>query len=773
MTISQKVNYKNYPIVKVRISSAKSSHLIVRLEDGSRGIIPRREWNWDRREKPDTSKWVEGSSHEAVLMPEAANAGYSLLSFREKTDPWLGSEDLLQEGKIILGEVVNFLHDGIFIQIRPGIDAFCAAADIPLLPEQLPIDVLCYGDRVRVKINKIDRIERKLNVSINDWLRQIEIKPEEQQRRLERLFGKKMNEILAAKKAQPVLLEPQEDAEFEVPILKQVKSVMIVDDHEEDQANIRLALRPLNVIITEARSGKATLNWLEEGHQADLIIMDINLGDDTFGPEIAAKILEQYPNQHFLFTSRDPHNLLSFKFLEDKYHRKYPFFVKIQVAQSELLVETIRLLQTGIVHKTKSMVARNQDTFVEQLEMQAYLKSSLKTGLEVMLADLRRSTFVQHAFILEYDEPQRAFEVVASHPNNRPEVYAYDLEKLYYSPAREVIEEDEVLYVSEINGEIKTGRFRNFYSHLNFSVCYGVPIKLPGYATRFGLFVLNSTTDLTWETILHIRTMANFCSVLIERDFILRKMQVYEDRYFKGQLFGTLMHELGNYMMGLKTNIDNAYHFGLKKPDQEKLARVIDGLANNYKDMDELNASHTRLMKDEIEYIDINDIVKKVKRQLGYKAKEESNTEIVLDLQEDMPNVKSNPLRIEQVISNLVLNAIQHVAIQFKQVNNINNIQGYEQSLLVTKTVLIKTCFHEDNGLCHIFILDTGPGVPYEQQHKIFRAGESSRREGQGLGLFISKNLTEAMQGNIVIADSIRFGGSLFAISLPIGSSKK
>ncbi len=772
MVKSSKENYAGNPVVKVRIVSLKSSHVTVRLEDGSRGIIPRREWSWDRSEKPDTSKWVENSSHEAVLLPETSQAGWALLSFRQKTDPWEGTESWLKAGKVITGEVVNILSDSVYVQLKPGIDAFCAAADLPLFPDALPKDVLSYGDQLRAIITRVDAENRQVDISVNDWMRQIDIRASEQETRLERLFRKKIN--AATDLPLNTFAAPQEKDEtsYEVPALQQLQSVLIVDDNPAALAIIKDMLQPLQVHITEITNGDDAIKWFDEGQLADLIIMDINLGDHTFGPEIAAQILEKRPDQHFLFTSRDPHNLLSFKFLEEKYNRKFSFFVKTDKVNDDHFLETIHLLQTGIVHKSKSMVARNQEGFIEQLEMQGFVKSSLKTGLEQMLSDLRRSIFVQHAFILEYDEAHRLFELTAAAHTNRPDLYEIELEKLSYSPAVGVIEEEDVLYVNDINHETKNNRFRNFYAHLDFKVVYAVPIKLPGYATRHGLFVLNNTSDLTGEAILQIRTVANFCAILIERDFILRKMQMYEDRYFKGQLFGTFMHELGNYMTGLQTSIKNVHHFGLEKPNPEKLQRGIDGLSASCNDIKELNDSYTRLMRDEIEYIDINEVVKKVKRQLTYKAQEENSVELLLDLYPDIPKVRANPLRVEQVVSNLVLNAIQHVSLQFKHMKEINDTRKSEQPLLVTKAVLVKTTFNEQKGTCHIFVLDTGPGVRHEQQHKVFRAGETSRRDGQGLGLFISKNLVEAMSGEIALVDSIRFCGSVFGFYLPIGPSK-
>jgi signal transduction histidine kinase len=68
-------------------------------------------------------------------------------------------------------------------------------------------------------------------------------------------------------------------------------------------------------------------------------------------------------------------------------------------------------------------------------------------------------------------------------------------------------------------------------------------------------------------------------------------------------------------------------------------------------------------------------------------------------------------------------------------------------------------------------VIDTGPGVRYPDQKRIFRLDTSTREEGHGWGLFISRNLVEIMRGRLRLVGSLRFIGSVFAVELPMFSS--
>lgn len=98
---------------------------------------------------------------------------------------------------------------------------------------------------------------------------------------------------------------------------------------------------------------------------------------------------------------------------------------------------------------------------------------------------------------------------------------------------------------------------------------------------------------------------------------------------------------------------------------------------------------------------------------------------------EDFPEVLADPMRLDEVLSNLVSNAIKH------------SPHGGKIILRLTKP---------DAGHLRISVIDEGPGVPEDSQSRIFERfyqAPGQRVEGVGLGLFISREIMRAHEGRI------------------------
>ncbi len=117
--------------------------------------------------------------------------------------------------------------------------------------------------------------------------------------------------------------------------------------------------------------------------------------------------------------------------------------------------------------------------------------------------------------------------------------------------------------------------------------------------------------------------------------------------------------------------------------------------------------------------------------------------------------VLGDPLRLKQIITNLISNAIKFTN------------HGY---------VLIRTSIEEETENSYSFCLavsDTGIGIPADDQTKLFNAFNQAdttitrRFGGSGLGLVICKKLTEAMQGHISLVSEVN-KGSTFSIHITL-----
>jgi signal transduction histidine kinase/CheY-like chemotaxis protein len=115
-------------------------------------------------------------------------------------------------------------------------------------------------------------------------------------------------------------------------------------------------------------------------------------------------------------------------------------------------------------------------------------------------------------------------------------------------------------------------------------------------------------------------------------------------------------------------------------------------------------------------------------------------------------NINSNTFRIKQIVSNLISNAIK-----------------YTQKGSVT----VEANFFESNGshTLSVNIIDTGIGIDPDQKEQVFRkyyvADSKNRSGGFGLGLYISKILSEQIKGNISFTSKTG-QGSTFTFELPV-----
>lgn len=125
--------------------------------------------------------------------------------------------------------------------------------------------------------------------------------------------------------------------------------------------------------------------------------------------------------------------------------------------------------------------------------------------------------------------------------------------------------------------------------------------------------------------------------------------------------------------------------------------------------------------------------------------------ELHLDpVQASLPLVSIDPVRIEQVITNLVTNALRYTPENGK----------------------IRLCLSSQPGQVHLQVHDDGPGIsPQDLPHifeRFYRAGHSRSREegGTGIGLAIARQLAEAHGGTLTASNHPQ-GGAEFTLSLP------
>jgi signal transduction histidine kinase len=121
-----------------------------------------------------------------------------------------------------------------------------------------------------------------------------------------------------------------------------------------------------------------------------------------------------------------------------------------------------------------------------------------------------------------------------------------------------------------------------------------------------------------------------------------------------------------------------------------------------------------------------------------------------LDLSDDLPPVLMDMIQIEQVVLNLLRNAIEA----------IDDAQCPRREVTVRTNV-------SSNGRVEVTVCDTGPGLPAENVDRLFEAFFTTKSDGMGMGLSISRSIVEA-HGDQLQAAINPDGGAAFHFALSV-----
>jgi signal transduction histidine kinase len=111
--------------------------------------------------------------------------------------------------------------------------------------------------------------------------------------------------------------------------------------------------------------------------------------------------------------------------------------------------------------------------------------------------------------------------------------------------------------------------------------------------------------------------------------------------------------------------------------------------------------------------------------------------------------VKGDPVQLQQVILNLIINAM----------DAISDADDKEREVNISTARL--------NAHAEIKISDTGPGIVVADIRSIFNPFFTTKAQGLGMGLAIARTIVEAHQGEISAANQVS-GGALFVIKIPL-----
>jgi PAS domain S-box-containing protein len=158
--------------------------------------------------------------------------------------------------------------------------------------------------------------------------------------------------------------------------------------------------------------------------------------------------------------------------------------------------------------------------------------------------------------------------------------------------------------------------------------------------------------------------------------------------------------------------------------------------------------------KMQVHTLDINALIKEVVKIVGPDATRR-HVQIRMEFSSALPVMLGDPVRLQQVLLNLILNGMDAM-------NDVDN----QRRILTLQTD------RGENGHVIVTVRDSGHGLSPELLPRIFESFYSTKAEGMGLGLSVARSIVEEHRGRIW-AESNSDGGATIHFALPSGDWRK
>lgn len=233
-------------------------------------------------------------------------------------------------------------------------------------------------------------------------------------------------------------------------------------------------------------------------------------------------------------------------------------------------------------------------------------------------------------------------------------------------------------------------------------------------------------------------------------------MELEKSNKIKDEFLGVMSHELRtplniimNYSEALKMGA-----FGAINPDQEsgtdkirEQAGHLLSLINGILEITKIESGTVTVQSD---FFDLREFMSESKSD--YMLPLEKNLTLEWDYPGDLPVVSSDRVKLKQILTNLINNAIKFTE------------HG---------KVAISARVSADGSTLELRVADTGPGIPEPLLPSVFEkfrqidSATTRNYSGAGLGLYIVKNFVELLGGSIEVRSKVR-EGTVFTVRLPI-----
>jgi PAS domain S-box-containing protein len=508
--------------------------------------------------------------------------------------------------------------------------------------------------------------------------------------------------------------------------------ILMVDDHQPNLLALEAILGPLGEELVSVTSGEDALRQLLEGEFA-LILMDVQMpGMD--GIETAAVIKQRERNRStpiiFLTAiAKDPSFIFKGYSQGAVDYLLKPFDPEILRTKVSVFVD---LWRRGELIKRQAAMLRAQE--LRELERRSEVRfRGLTDSMPQCVWAARRDGEIHYCNRVwrEYAGPDAGLSFFAGvPPDELPAV------QLAWTAA-----------IRGGRGLEREQRLRRHDGELRWHLCRVVPER-----DEYGAIVgwIATATDID-----HQKRVEEAHAALLLREQEARA-QLEEANRSKDEFLATVSHELRtplNAILGWTRMLRSGVLHGEEKLQRaletiERNARAQTQLVEDILDVSRIIAGKLRV---QVRHIDLRGVILAAMDAVR-PAAEAKQVELAIDLRDEASDFHGDPDRLQQVVWNLLANAIKFTPGKGR--------------------VLVE--LRRSNGNAEIAVSDTGIGIPRDFLPHVFdrfrQADSSSTRMqgGLGLGLAIVRHLVEVHGGTVQAESEGEGKGARFRVHLPV-----
>jgi C4-dicarboxylate-specific signal transduction histidine kinase len=224
-----------------------------------------------------------------------------------------------------------------------------------------------------------------------------------------------------------------------------------------------------------------------------------------------------------------------------------------------------------------------------------------------------------------------------------------------------------------------------------------------------------------------------------------------------GQLTASIAHEVNQPIAAARNNAASALRFlSRDPPDLEEVRDALGCIVNDVDRAGDVIGGIRKLMTKaptpRHDCLDINEAIREVIVLTRGEALK-NGVSVQMQLAEGVPLIQGDRVQLQQVVLNLVLNAVEAMS----------SVDGARRELSISTG-------RRGRDEIVVAVRDSGPGIDPEHLERVFDSFYTTKPSGMGLGLAICRSIVDAHVGRLWV-DANEPGGAVFQFTLPAGNN--